>query len=104
MLWDAYSSSGVFWELPVVPCLTNFVILQMAATGESFFDAARNVTHLLARHGLNTVRVWWMPQFLLVSSAVITSLVWMDMVVAFIIETLSHRSNVTLVCLECIPL
>jgi Plasma-membrane choline transporter len=60
----------------IIQAITAFATVQMAATGEAFWQAACNVTALLSRNMLCTIRVWWMPSLVLNLSAVFFSAVY----------------------------
>jgi Plasma-membrane choline transporter len=89
----------------LIKVLTNFATVQMAATGEAFWEAACNVSALLTRNALNSIRVWWMPSFVLTFSAFFFSAVWGVLLGFVSYGTLQDRKNARWVRLlfQCSP-
>ena len=56
--------------------MTRFATVRIAATGEAFFDGARQVISLLSRNALNTYAVWSFPSTILAFTALAIGLCW----------------------------
>eukprot|EP01023_Acetabularia_acetabulum_P010773 TRINITY_DN14907_c0_g1_i1.p1 TRINITY_DN14907_c0_g1~~TRINITY_DN14907_c0_g1_i1.p1 ORF type:complete len:596 (-),score=99.08 TRINITY_DN14907_c0_g1_i1:258-1937(-) len=56
--------------------ITRFATMQMAITGQGFFSAAGSVVKLLTSNTLDAFGVWWIPDFILYSAAILASLTW----------------------------
>ena len=66
----------------VIEQVTKFATIQCAITGDAFCDAGREVTRLLKDNFLPAVRVWWLPEMILNTAALIVALFY-----AFIVGT-----------------
>ena len=66
----------------VIEQVTKFATIQCAITGDAFCDAGRDVTRLLKDNFLPAVRVWWLPEMILNTAALIVALFY-----AFIVGT-----------------
>lgn len=75
-LFCALCSWPIQLLLTVLEKLTNFSTIRMAMSGEQFMSASKDVCTLLARHGLSTINLWWLPGFVLKTFAFVASLVW----------------------------
>eukprot|EP01024_Parvocaulis_polyphysoides_P060842 TRINITY_DN6673_c2_g1_i1.p2 TRINITY_DN6673_c2_g1~~TRINITY_DN6673_c2_g1_i1.p2 ORF type:complete len:182 (-),score=28.21 TRINITY_DN6673_c2_g1_i1:254-799(-) len=63
----------------IISCLgklTRFATMQMAITGEGFFAAASSVVSLLTKNCLDAFGVWWVPEFIMYSAAILASITW----------------------------
>lgn len=58
----------------LIETVTKFATIQCALTGEALCDAGREVTRLLKDNFLSAVRVWWLPEMLLNTAAILAAL------------------------------
>ncbi|KIZ03650.1 hypothetical protein MNEG_4304 [Monoraphidium neglectum] len=79
-------NEGNFCALLLTSCLdfiyalfeavTKFGVVRAAITGEAFMDACHGIVNLLSRNALDTVGVWFLPGFILQSSAAMMAVAW----------------------------
>eukprot|EP00210_Caulerpa_lentillifera_P009023 g8612.t1 len=58
----------------IIEWITDFASVRMAITGESFFQAGKNVVNLMKENLLNAYAVWWFPPIVLLVLSLIISI------------------------------
>jgi len=66
----------------VIEQVTKFATIQCAITGDAFCDAGREVTRLLKDNFLPAIRVWWLPEMILNTAALVIAIFY-----AFVVGT-----------------
>eukprot|EP01023_Acetabularia_acetabulum_P014486 TRINITY_DN17076_c1_g1_i3.p1 TRINITY_DN17076_c1_g1~~TRINITY_DN17076_c1_g1_i3.p1 ORF type:complete len:537 (-),score=75.99 TRINITY_DN17076_c1_g1_i3:556-2094(-) len=77
----------------VISCIANmtqFATVYMAITGDGFFKAAQGVIEILSSNVLSAFGVWWLPEFIMYSAAILASAGWGVLAYALYFQYAKH--------------